>query len=112
MSAVQSANAASNGRPRKTPNERLDELRRGLQRQLKRKPSMIERALMDRAALCWMRAEMAAFDPNAKSDDVVRLDNIARRARADFERVAGIDSTRKKRKPSMADIERELRAHG
>ena len=108
MSALPSAN----DRPKRTANERLDELRRGLQRLLRRKPTMVERALLDRAALMTLRAEMAAFDPASKSDDLCRLDNVARRARHDFERVAGVDPTRKTKKPSMADIERELRAHG
>jgi hypothetical protein len=111
MSATQTDNATSNGRPKKTANERLDELRRALQRQLNRKPTMVERALLDRAALMMLRAEMAARDPASKSDDVVRLDNVSRRALNDFARVAGIDTARKKVKPSMADIEREIARH-
>ena len=35
---------------------------------------------LDRAALMSVRAEIAAYDPRSTSDDVVRLDNAARRA--------------------------------
>ena len=92
--------------------ERLGEFRRALQRLLKRKPTLFEAALMDRCALLMVRSEMAQFDAKAKSDDVVRLDNAARRARADFERVAGIDVARKpKSRPTMQDIEWEIASH-
>jgi hypothetical protein len=119
MSAAQTDNAASKypenaeAAPRKTAMQRLDELKRALQRSLHRKPTLFEKCALDCAALAAMRAEFAAGDPQSKSDDIVRLFNVARRALADFERVAGIDVARKpKRKPTMADIERELRAHG
>jgi len=58
--------------------------------------------------LLTLRAEAAARDVKADSNDVVRLDNVARRARADFERVCGIDSTKRQKQRSMAAIEREL----
>jgi hypothetical protein len=61
-----------------------------LQRQLHRKPSSYEKTALDRAALLMLRAEIAARDPQSNSDDVVRLDNCARRARQDFESIAKI----------------------
>ena len=61
------------------------------------------------AALLQFRAEIAAFDGRAASDSIVRLANAARRARADFERVTGIDTARKPKPPlSMADIEAQI----
>jgi len=66
---------------------------------------------MDRAALMTLRAEIAARDINATSEDIVRLDNAARRSRLDFEKLARIGE-RKPKQRTMADLERELRAHG
>jgi hypothetical protein len=68
----------------------MAELKRAFQRQLRRKPTEFERTLLDRAALMTTRAEIAAYDPNTSSEDLVRLDNVARRARADFERVCAV----------------------
>ena len=84
---------------------RLAELKRVFQRQLRRKPTAYEKAALDRAALLTLRAEIAARDIGSNSDDVVRLDNAARRARNDFERIA---IPRKPRQRTMQDIEREL----
>jgi hypothetical protein len=90
----------------------LTTMQRALQRTLKRKPSAIEKTALERCAMLMLRAELAARDPASDTNDVVRLDNCARRARADFERLTGIDSARKpKPKPTMADIEKELAAH-
>jgi hypothetical protein len=83
---------------RKTVEQRLTELKRAFQRQLRRKPTEFERTLLDRAALMSVRAEYAASDPRATSEDVVRLDNAARRARADFERICAIPQ---KNRPAM-----------
>jgi hypothetical protein len=83
----------------KTAEQRLAELQRALQRT----------AALERCALLMLRAEIAARDPECDSNDVVRLDNCARRARADFERVTGIDTARKPKPPlSMADIEAQI----
>lgn len=92
---------------------RLAELKRALQRQLKRKPKVYEKAALDRAALMTLRAETAALDPKATSEDVVRLDNAARRARQDFERIAciALPKAKAKQQRTMADIEREIAAH-
>jgi len=87
--------------------DRLHELLRAYQRQLKRRPTTVERVAMQRAALLTVRAEAANYDAKATSNDIVRLDNAARRARADFERLIAKPVQR----PSMADIEQELRKH-
>jgi hypothetical protein len=59
-----------------------------------------------------LRAEIAARDPSSTSEDVVRLDNACRRARLDFEKLAGITHRKAtKSEPSMADIEREIASH-
>jgi hypothetical protein len=47
---------------------------------------MIEKALMYRAASMTLRAELAVADPAATLTDITRADNVARRARQDFER--------------------------
>jgi hypothetical protein len=111
MSSEQIADPAPNQPAKTAAMRRLAELQRALQRTLKRKPTEIERTALQRAALLSLRAEIAAFDPHADSNDVVRLDNAARRARGDFERLAGIDSAHKPKRLSMSDIEREIARH-
>ena len=81
---------------------RLGELRRSLQRQLKRKPTVFEKAALDRAALMLLRAEQAARDPTATSNDVVRLANASRRALRDFERMA--------RRPEQTGVSADISA--
>jgi hypothetical protein len=66
---------------------RLNELKRGLQRQLRRKPNVLEKTVLEHAAVMALRAEMAAFDPKSDANTIVRLSNAARRAMADFERL-------------------------
>src|SRR5262249_45727001 len=61
---------------------RIRELRRAFQRVLKRRPTVIERTAMERAARLTARAEAAALDPAVTLDDLVRIDNLAARARA------------------------------
>jgi hypothetical protein len=91
---------------------RLDELRRALQRQLRRKPKEFERTSLEHAALMLLRSEIAARDPDADSTDIVRLANVARRARLDFERITGIDTRKRRNKQrSMADLELEIASH-
>ena len=70
--------------------KRLRAIRRGYQRQLKRKPNSAEKAALDRLCLMQLRWEVAIHDPKCTSNDIVRLDNCARRARLDFERICGI----------------------
>lgn len=73
--------------------QRLADLRRSLQRQLRRKPTRLEKQALDQCALLTLRAEIAAADPKASSNDIVRLSNIARRARADWDRIANPPKT-------------------
>src|SRR5262245_22464001 len=82
---------------------RVKQLRRAYQRQLKRRPTMIERTAMERAARLTSRAEAAAVDPNVPADLVVRLDNAAARARSKLGDLIGHPSRREPvaRRPSV-----------
>jgi hypothetical protein len=73
-------------RPRRRPRlptdaqaRRVEELRRAFQRMLNRRPTLIEKASMLRAAALVARAEALALDPNADVADVVKLNNLASR---------------------------------
>src|SRR5262245_1929194 len=68
--------------PIAAPDKRITELRKAFQRCLRRKPTMIERTAIERAARLTARAEAAAIDPDVTLDDLVRIDNLAARARA------------------------------
>jgi hypothetical protein len=83
---------------------RLQELKKALQRQLKRKPTLIEKAALDRCALLMLRSEIAARDGKATSEDIVRLANCARRAQQDFERLAAVPT---KRNLTLAQVLRD-----
>jgi RNA polymerase-interacting CarD/CdnL/TRCF family regulator len=109
--SIETSQTTQSSEPQNRALTRLAELKRALQRQLKRKPTLYEKQLLDRAAAMMLRAEIAAFDGKADSNTIVRLDNAARRARQDFERICGVDLTPKAAKPkqhTMRDIEREL----
>ena len=59
---------------------RVEELRRGFQRSLNRRPTLIEKAAMLRAAALVARAEAAALDPTMSVAELTKLVNIADRA--------------------------------
>jgi hypothetical protein len=59
---------------------RVEELRRGFQRALNRRPTLIEKADMLRAAALVARAEAAALDPTMPVAELTKLVNIAARA--------------------------------
>jgi hypothetical protein len=59
---------------------RVEELRRGFQRSLNRRPTLIEKAAMLRAAALVARAEAAALDPTMPVAELTKLINIADRA--------------------------------
>jgi hypothetical protein len=59
---------------------RVEELRRGFQRALNRRPTLIEKAAMLRAAALVARAEAAALDPTMPVAELTKLVNIADRA--------------------------------
>jgi hypothetical protein len=82
-----SVQAATMSRPRQRPRlptdaqaRRVEELRRAFQRSLNRRPTLIEKAAMLRAAALVARAEALALDPNADVNQVVKLNNLAGRA--------------------------------
>jgi hypothetical protein len=59
---------------------RVEELRRGFQRALNRRPTLIEKAAMLRAAALVARAEAAALDPAVPVGELTKLCGIADRA--------------------------------
>jgi hypothetical protein len=91
--------------------QRLGEIRLALQRQLRRKGTAVEVTAFDHAAMMMLRAEMAMLDPKSNSNDIVRLSNASRRAVANFERICGIDSTKKSKPRDMRKVEEAVRAH-
>jgi hypothetical protein len=56
-------------------------LRRSFQRKLRKKPTVLQRELMNQAALLTARATAAANDPNVTANDLVRLNGMAARLR-------------------------------
>jgi hypothetical protein len=98
--------ATSTPRPRlPSPLARLAQLKRALQKRLKRKPTTYERTLLDNAALLALRAETAVSDPHVHGDTIVRLNNAARRARNDFENICGLDAPkRKQQRPTLREL--------
>ena len=105
MSAVTSHETRQNKRPI-TAEQRLAELKKALQRRLNRKPTLIEKASLDRCAALMVRAECATYDSKVSAEDLVRLHNCARRAEADFERLANVPN---KRTPTLAEALRRGR---
>ena len=63
---------------------RMLALKRAYQRELAHKPTLIQKTLIDRAAVLTAKAEAAALDPTTTANDVVRLDHAAARARAEM----------------------------
>jgi hypothetical protein len=59
---------------------RVEELRRGFQRALNRRPTLIEKAAMLKAAALTARAEAASLDPTMPVAELTKLANIADRA--------------------------------
>jgi hypothetical protein len=82
-----SVQAAAMPRPRQRPRlptdaqaRRVEELRRAFQRALNRRPTLIEKAAMLRAAALVARAETAALDQTVPVAELTKLVNIADRA--------------------------------
>jgi hypothetical protein len=81
-----SVQAPAMSRPRRRPRlpidaqaRRVEELRRAFQRMLNRRPTLIEKAAMLRAAALVARAEALALDPNADVTELVKVNNLAGR---------------------------------
>jgi hypothetical protein len=68
--------------------QRLAQIRRTMQRMIRRKPTPAEALALDHAAMLALRAEAACRDINCDANTIVRLSNAARRARLDFEEIA------------------------
>ncbi len=71
---------------------RIAHLRKAYARGLGHKPSTLQAAAIDRAARLTALAEQAAADPQSTSNDVVRLDGQAARARRDMAAELGAKS--------------------
>jgi hypothetical protein len=96
------ASSVTNSSTRKlTAEDRLKQLQKSLQRQLKRRPTTRERAALDRCAWLQLRSEMACRDVNADANTIVRLANVARRALQDFEEVCALP---KRRNLTMGEV--------
>jgi hypothetical protein len=63
----------------------ISALTRAFQRQLARRPTTLQRTLIDHAATLTAKAAVAANDPSVALTDVVRLDRAAARARAEMQ---------------------------
>lgn len=59
-------------------------LKRAFQRELRHRPTTLQRTLINSASTLTARAEACALDPNCSPNDVVRISNLAARARADM----------------------------
>jgi hypothetical protein len=62
-----------------------DDLRRAYQRRLRHRPTNQQRDVFDRAATYTARAKFAAVDPCVTLNQLVRIENLARKARAEAE---------------------------
>jgi hypothetical protein len=77
-----SSQAVANSKP-PTALERLDQLKRALQRRLNRKPTAFEKAALDNAALLALRSEIASRDPASDSNTIVRLTTTSLKKRVE-----------------------------
>lgn len=78
---------------------RVAALRRAYQRLLGRKPTVLERALIDRVS----RAEAVTLDLTTSTADFYRADSIARKARAEFDRIIAKRDNAPALGPSLAE---------
>jgi hypothetical protein len=60
---------------------RVEELRAAWQRQLRKKPTILQRAIIRNACVLQARAEIAAADPVCSINDYVRACRVAKEAR-------------------------------
>ncbi len=70
--------------PSDAQTKRVAQLKRAYQKQLHAHPTTIQRTLMTRAAVLTAKAEACALDPHVSLEDLVRLDNVAARARIEM----------------------------
>jgi hypothetical protein len=84
---------------------RYAEIRRQLQRLLGRKPSPSEKFQLDRAARLSAKAEAVAADARATTNDVVRIDRLARLARLDWQRLVAAEKAKATSSPLATYLE-------
>jgi hypothetical protein len=68
-----------------------------------KKPSVVERALLDTAALFQTRAQLAALDPTISEDGMVKIIAASRRALEHLQAIASERPLRNGRLPTFAD---------
>jgi hypothetical protein len=82
--------------------DRVTYLKRAYARGLGHKPTTLQSAAIQRAAVLSAKAEAAALDPNVTPNDLVRLDHAAARARRDMEHA--LQRVRKPDVPTLAEL--------
>jgi hypothetical protein len=88
---------------------RVMALKRAYQRELAHKPTLIQKTLIDRAAVLTAKAEAAALDSSVTPNDLVRLDNRAEQARAEM--FAAFGRQRHEQPSSLGDILKGAASH-
>jgi hypothetical protein len=86
-------------------------LYRSFKRMLPRRLSTYEKTLLDRCVIITLRAEHARRDTHVSLNELVRLDNLAARARRDWLRLAETSPDKAVIAPSLHDYF-EQRGHG
>jgi hypothetical protein len=97
------------GRPLSPQNqlERIEQLCRAYSRRLfRRKCTTLELHAIRRAATLTALAEFAANSPDATTEAVCKLDNVAGRARAALAKMAG-ENRKERATPSLAEVLQE-----
>src|SRR5438105_743254 len=102
--------AAAMSAPNDVQARRVLALRRAYQRELRHRPTTLQKTLIDRAATLTALAERTALDPAVTLDDLVRVDNKAAQARAEMFESFG----KRERVPVSSDLGNILKAaaHG
>ena len=80
----------------------MRQLRRAFQRELGRMPTTIQTTLINSAAVLQARAEACALDCTTTVNQVVRIQNLARRARLDM--LASFTSDGPERDPTYDEL--------
>src|SRR5262249_54709168 len=97
--------------PIAAPDRRIAELRRAFQRALRRRPTMLERTAIERAARLTWRGGAGAVDVNPTPDGVVRLDNAATRARSRLEALTGVPPGKRRKPVPLSSFDDLLSGH-
>ncbi len=80
-SAAPAAQVADTPPDKSALEHRVEELRAAWQRQLRKKPTILQRAIVNNACVLTARAEIASADPTCSINDYVRACRVAKEAR-------------------------------